>query len=804
MSVVRMARVATIFLLGLSIASCGGGGGSDNTSTAPPSGTPTPSIGTTPTAGSSGTTASLAAGASQLATSATVSQPAPTTYFEPGVNANVTAPTTFYIQGYYTRNGIDSIQATTPGGVLVFTVQYKSPASLAVGTYTDTITLEGCYDSACTQQIQNSPQKILVTYTVQADPVTLTSISPSAVAAGASGLTLTVTGTQFSKNSIVVFNTTALPTTFVSPTQLTATINAALLTTPEEGFVFVESSSQEYAQQSQTAQLLVVAPGPSPTVTSLAPSSAIVGSGSFTLAVNGTNFVFGSTILWGGMPLPTTFNGSNQLTALISASQIAQIGSTPVSVEAFSNPSAPLSNAVNFTVAPVPPLTLSSVFPSIVATGGNDFTLTVLGLSFAADAIVQWNGSPLVTTHLSSTVMRAVVPAADIAATQAVSITVANPSTGAVSSSMPVSIQTPEPDAVAMQITPAHTGAVNFQAMSFPPASSWSINLGGQPTYALIADGKAFVTVKLPGSTTTGSELFALDQATGQTVWGPIQLPLGWSYAAYDGGKVFVMSSASGAGPSALQSFDGKTGSIDWTTDFRQGIETGPTAANGLVYLVSTDPLLYAIDEGSGAIVWQASVRSGTGSTPAVTAQGVYVSAACITAAYAPTTGASLFSVSGGCSGGGGTTAVVANNVFYSLAAEVGPGFYVDATTGAQLGTFVADVVPAIGATAGYFLHSGVLSARSLSDYSTIWSFSGDGGLVTSPLLVGQAVIVGSSSGEVYALDAATGAQLWATNVGSTISAGNGFILSGLAAGDGLLVVPAGNTLSAYTLSTHP
>ena len=75
---------------------------------------------------------------------------------------------------------------------------------------------------------------------------------------------------------------------------------------------------------------------------------------------------------------------------------------------------------------------------------------------------------------------------------------------------------------------------------------------------------------------------------------------------------------------------------------------------------------------------------------------------------------------------------------------------------------------------------------------------------LTSPIIVGQAVIIGSSSGQIYALDAATGTQLWTANAGAAIYAGSGNVISGLAAGDGLLVVPAGNTLSAYRLSTNP
>lgn len=804
------ARITAIFLITVCAASCGGGGGGGSSAvTTTPPGVTIPAGATTPTIPPSGTTASLWLGnVSTLGVTATVSQSAPTSFYDASVTTNATVATTYYIRGWYTDTGIASIQPSSANGVIGFTINFKSPASLGVGTYTDTITMEGCYDSACTEQLQDSPQTIKVTYIVQADPVTLTSINPSAVLAGGAGFTLTLTGTNFSKNSIVIFNQSPQPTTFVSPTQLTATIVATMLVTPEGGSVTVESSSQENAQVSGAVPLLVLAPGPDPTVTSLAPSSTIVGSAGFTLTVNGANFTIGSVVLWGGTPLATNLVSPNQLTASISASQVANIGTTPVSVQAYSNPSAPISNAVNFTVAPVAPLTLNSVFPSIISGGGSDFTLTAVGLSFAPNAVIQWNGTALATSRVSSSVLRATVPAADIATPGSASITVQNSSgTGSSSAALPVSIHNPAPDAVALQITPDHAGAISFKSMSFPTSSTWSVDLGGQPSYALIADGKVFVTVKVGLGSATGSQLIALDQATGHTVWGPIQLPQGWAFPAYDGGKVFVITSF-GIGPGTLQSYDAETGALDWTTTFVQGIafETGPTAANGFVYLVggSGGPILFAVDEGSGSIVWQQSALSGTGSTPAVTSQGVYIAAVCSTDGFAPMTGVSLFADNTGCSGGGGATAVVANNVLYSLIGDLGNGIYVNATTGAQLGTFTADVVPAVNSTTGFFLQSGTLNARSLSDYSTLWSFRGDGGLVTSPINVDQAVIVGSSSGQVYALDAATGAQLWTANVGGAITAGNGNVISGLAAGDGLLVVPAGNTLSAFTLSTNP
>jgi outer membrane protein assembly factor BamB len=67
-----------------------------------------------------------------------------------------------------------------------------------------------------------------------------------------------------------------------------------------------------------------------------------------------------------------------------------------------------------------------------------------------------------------------------------------------------------------------------------------------------------------------------------------------------------------------------------------------------------------------------------------------------------------------------------------------------------------------------------------------VWSFAGDGALVTAPLVVNNYVFIGSSNGNLYALDGTSGAQLWTKNLGAA-----------LPAGDGLLIVPAGQVCSA-------
>src|SRR5207249_5307160 len=68
---------------------------------------------------------------------------------------------------------------------------------------------------------------------------------------------------------------------------------------------------------------LVITINAAPTISSLSPTCATAGGPQFTLTVNGTNFVSGSTVNWNGSPLTTTFVSSTKLTATVPASLIA-------------------------------------------------------------------------------------------------------------------------------------------------------------------------------------------------------------------------------------------------------------------------------------------------------------------------------------------------------------------------------------------------------------------------------------------------------------------------------------------------
>jgi outer membrane protein assembly factor BamB len=78
---------------------------------------------------------------------------------------------------------------------------------------------------------------------------------------------------------------------------------------------------------------------------------------------------------------------------------------------------------------------------------------------------------------------------------------------------------------------------------------------------------------------------------------------------------------------------------------------------------------------------------------------------------------------------------------------------------------------PAVDLTQIYDLEGKTLTASSLSSGSGKWTFTGDGTLDSAPLVAGSTVLIGGSSGNLYALSSATGTTEWTVNVGSAIPA---------------------------------
>ena len=87
-------------------------------------------------------------------------------------------------------------------------------------------------------------------------------------------------------------------------------------------------------------------PPPTPSLSTLSPSSAVAGGAAFTLTVTGSNFVNDSAVQWNGAARTTTFVSATQLTAQIPKSDIKAVGTASVTVL---NQSV-VSNALPFTI----------------------------------------------------------------------------------------------------------------------------------------------------------------------------------------------------------------------------------------------------------------------------------------------------------------------------------------------------------------------------------------------------------------------------------------------------------------------
>jgi outer membrane protein assembly factor BamB len=352
---------------------------------------------------------------------------------------------------------------------------------------------------------------------------------------------------------------------------------------------------------------------------------------------------------------------------------------------------------------------------------------------------------------------------------------------------------------VAYQLDPAHDGWLPGATLAVPAAHAWTDMFGNPPSYPLIANGAVYV-VDGPASASgsgSGLDLYALNPANGAILW---QHPLTSSAGlAYDAGRVFVVD-----GGGLLTAFDAASGAIDWSVQLpgQYAFSAPPTAANGIVYVggAGTGGTLYATNEANGALLWSQPVENGDTSSPALDAANVYVTYPGQYYAFNRSSGAGTWHDQGTIEGGGGWTPVVADGHLFVRDTGTSPKILSSSTGGVQ-GPLTSTTAPAVANGTAYELDGSTLNAVADDGLGSVsWSFAGDGQLDTAPLVIGSTVWVGSASGLLYALDGASGRELWSINAGAAIDAPNEYSgpLRGMAAADGLLLVPAGSSLVAY------
>ena len=343
-----------------------------------------------------------------------------------------------------------------------------------------------------------------IVFTITVPAPTLTSVSPASVAAGAAQFTLTATGSNFQSGSIVRWNGVDLATTFVSSSQLTATVPAANVLNQGTASVVVFNPNGGWISASQT---VTINPG-APVLGSLSPAAVPLGSTATTVSVFGSSFGPLSLVRRNGVNLATTFVSPSQLNATVPAGDLAAVGTASITVQTPA-PGGGTSGALTFSVE-YPAPAVSTLLPASVNAGTPQITLVVNGSGFYAGVSqVRWNGATLTTTFVSATQVTAIVPATLLAVNTTASVTVFNGSPGGGSSpGSSFNVLNPVPSLIL--IGPAQTiaGDVGFtlSAVCFGAVASSQIRFNGTPlstSYAPVTNLSAFVPASLiakPGS----------------------------------------------------------------------------------------------------------------------------------------------------------------------------------------------------------------------------------------------------------------------------------------------------------------
>jgi len=308
----------------------------------------------------------------------------------------------------------------------------------------------------------------------------INSISPASEISASGSFTLTVNGSNFVSGSTVNFGGVNETTSFVSTSQLTAAIPSSAITTVGSVLVSVTSPTPG-GGTSNTLSFSVLLPPP--TISSIVPASVIAGSPGFTLAVNGTNFVNGSTVNINGVSRTTAFISATQITTsmlswdLLNVATINVSVTNPVGVDSSTGGTSPTLPLM--VVPPNSQPTVGTLSPPSTTAGNGAFTLTISGNGFSPASVVTFGSTAVSSVYLSPAELQASIPASAIALAGTPLLTVTNPGS---SPSVAVTFTVNNPAPTEFGITPpsAAVGSAGFtlnvSGIEFTPSSTVLVN----------------------------------------------------------------------------------------------------------------------------------------------------------------------------------------------------------------------------------------------------------------------------------------------------------------------------------------
>jgi hypothetical protein len=359
----------------------------------------------------------------------TVTSAAPATGAQGAANLDVTITGTNFVAGtplaaVFSGTGI-TVNSTTFVDATHITANITIDATATLGARTITVTNgdQGVSSSGGTFTVFNPTA------------INITSVSPTTIGQGATGVLFHIYGANFVSGATVTFSSSRFvvastltqtgPTTFIDAGHLTVLINTTTSSTASSTVTVTNPDLTSFALSNAVATIA------RPTITSIAPSSVLQGTG-VDVVITGTGFQTGATV-----SLPITSSGitisnvvvvsATSITAHIDTTASATLGIQTLTV---ANPDFG-SNTTIFNVYSATAPTLTSMTPATIGQGAT-ITVDVYGTNFdsAVTAASLNFGSGITTnsvTWIDATHLQANITLSTSATAGVHVVTVTNP-----------------------------------------------------------------------------------------------------------------------------------------------------------------------------------------------------------------------------------------------------------------------------------------------------------------------------------------------------------------------------------------
>ncbi len=328
----------------------------------------------------------------------------------------------------------------------------------------------------------------------------VSSTSPTSLAAGTSATTLTVNGSGFVSSSVVMWNGTALTTTFVSSTQLQASVAANSI---NNGATVQVTVANPTPGGGTSAPATLPINNPVPVILASAPALYVTDA-NMVVTLTGTGFVPSSSAQWNGAARTTAFVDSTHVAVTLTTADLANTATGAFTV-VNPAPGGGTSSSLAADITYASP-SIVGLSPNAAVMGTPGATVTVSGAGFVPASTVQWNGTALAVQYVTSGIIRASIPAANLASNGTAQITVTNPTPGGGTSGAKTFAITTYPVPTVSSISPqtlyvnSPDTTVYVYGTGFQPVSSIQVNGTDLPSTLATSYMGKFLFATIPAS----------------------------------------------------------------------------------------------------------------------------------------------------------------------------------------------------------------------------------------------------------------------------------------------------------------